>query len=155
MLLQTGRLSWGERTHLSLERKPYVLEAGEPSTLFPVRIGFISTRNTYCNLGVSSWRLALSAPNSHVHLSLRNLCISQRKMIYFQSFKSSTLLPCEYWVSLWNEYIVPIRIFKLQKGSFFPKRPIRLSWGKTYISPNTIYASSCTYKHIVSLWELS
>jgi hypothetical protein len=39
-----------------LKRKPFELEAGASSTLFPVRIELVFESNISCNLGVSRWR---------------------------------------------------------------------------------------------------
>jgi hypothetical protein len=106
------------------------------------------------------WRLAIFVLDSPIHLSLRNLSISPRKIIHFRSFKSSTLFQCEDWVSFWKEYIFSFRIFKLEKGSFFSKKPIWLSCGKTCVFPNnTIHASRYStstlfpYENCISIWK--
>jgi hypothetical protein len=53
ILFQIGISSYVEVTHVSLERKPSVLEAGASSTLFAHVIDLGFERNTSCNLLVS------------------------------------------------------------------------------------------------------
>jgi hypothetical protein len=42
-----------EGTHVSLERKPFVLAAGASTTFYPVRIELFFGRNTSCKLVVT------------------------------------------------------------------------------------------------------
>jgi hypothetical protein len=115
---------------------------------------FVFERITYSNWNVSRWTLAIFVPNRPIHVRFSNLCTSQRTMIYFRRFKSSILFQCDYWEGSWKEYILPFRAFKLEKASFFPKRPIQLSWGKTYIFPNnTITSTLFPYENWVSIWK--
>jgi hypothetical protein len=46
---QIGPSSSFEETHVNIQRKPLVLEAGVSTTLFPVRIDSVFERNTSCN----------------------------------------------------------------------------------------------------------
>jgi hypothetical protein len=76
-------------------RKPFVLEAGTCSTLFPCKIWVNFERNTFCILRFSGWRSALFAPHRPIQLSWRNTCISPKKLSTWEVALSSTLIPCE------------------------------------------------------------
>jgi hypothetical protein len=45
----------------------------------------------------------------------------QTKPYTLEAAKSSTLFPCENGVSLWKEYFLHIRVFKVEEGSFCSK----------------------------------
>jgi hypothetical protein len=51
-LLPLGLFSSVEETHVSLQRKPTMLETAASSTFFPLRINYDFKRNTSRNLGV-------------------------------------------------------------------------------------------------------
>jgi hypothetical protein len=51
-LLPLGLFSSVEETHVSLQRKPTMLETAASSTFFPLRIKYDFKRNTSRNLGV-------------------------------------------------------------------------------------------------------
>jgi hypothetical protein len=57
-----------EETHVSLKRKPSVVEAGVSCTL-TVIIELVFERNTDCPLGTSKGRNAHFVPNSPIQLS--------------------------------------------------------------------------------------
>jgi hypothetical protein len=69
ILFKIGLSSKVEETHVFLKRQPHVLEAGESSTLFPVRIELVVERNTSCKSQASRWKKTHFVPNSPIQLS--------------------------------------------------------------------------------------
>jgi hypothetical protein len=66
ILFQTGLYSWVDKTHVFVERKSYVLEAGPSSTVFTWE-NWVSFRgNTSCISYFSVWRKAHFVPNRSI-----------------------------------------------------------------------------------------
>jgi hypothetical protein len=100
----------------------------------------------------SRWRKAHFVPYRPIQLSCRNTCVSPQKPSVLEAAPSSTLFPCENWVSFWMEFFLQIIVFKVGKGSFWSNWPIELRWRNTCVFPkNTICIRSRSILDIASL----
>jgi hypothetical protein len=145
-LFQIGLLTWIEWTHVSLERKPSVMEARSKSHCFPVRIEWIFGRKTSCYLGFSRCIQAVFVPYWAVQISWRNTCVTPKKPSMLEAAASSTLFRCENWDSFWKQYFLQVRFLKVGIGFLVANRPIHQSWRNTYITAEkTMYVRSCKY----------
>jgi hypothetical protein len=135
ILFQISLLSWIEKIHLSLERKPSTLEGGASSTLFNFENLASFERNAVCESGFSRGESAQFVLNSPIHRIEDTQVFLERKPSTLEGAASSTLFPCENWVNYWKEYCHPLKVVK------DPKRSIHLSWRNIYISkrkPSTL-----------------
>jgi hypothetical protein len=121
-LLQIGLFSWLEETHVFFQRTPSILEATTSTTLFPcenwvsywkeyfvqIRI-FKVEKSSFC----STWKLFSFSEETHVSL--------EGKPSVLEAEASSTLFPCENWVSNWKEYFMHLRCFKVVINSVCSK----------------------------------
>jgi hypothetical protein len=145
-LFQIDPINWVEEIHVSLQRKPSVLEAGASTSFFPCenlvsfwKQYFLQILTFTVEKGSFFFQIGLFTWDVRTHVSQKKtFSVRNRSILHMFSLGEMS-----YFL---KEYILQIRIFKLEKGSFCPNRPNQLSWRKTCISPNnTTYASSCSY----------
>jgi hypothetical protein len=134
-LLPSCTFSWVEETHLSLQRKPSMLEAAAFSIFFPVRIELVFERNASWKPLFSQWRKAHFVPNRPIHPSGRNTCVSQRNPPILYAGASRIFIPCEYWVSFWMQCFLQLRSFKMDFVSLCSKYAFAAVLKNTCVSP--------------------
>jgi hypothetical protein len=140
ILFQIGLFTWLEETHVSLERKPSMLEGGYLEYCSPMNIELLFERNTACLWGFSGGRKATFVPKNvyswieETHVSLK------RKPSTLEGVASSTLLFCENWVTFWKEHCLPSRVLRWRNAHFVSNQPTQLNWKNPFISwKKTIY----------------
>jgi hypothetical protein len=125
-LFQIGLFGWVEETLVSLQRKPFMLDASASTTFFPCENWVCFQKEYSLWIIVFKVRKGCFSSNKPFQLSWRNTCISPKKTIYFRICSIYHIVPSENRISFWKEYVLQIRILKDEKGSFFPTMPIQL-----------------------------
>jgi hypothetical protein len=111
-----------EEIHVSLQRKPSVLESGASSTLFAVRKELVFEINTSCKSIFWRSSKAQVAPNWPILLSWRNTCIYRNKTISVKVRSMYHIVSFENWVNFRKEYFLQVRCFKVQIWSLCSKK---------------------------------
>jgi hypothetical protein len=112
MSFRTGLFNWAEEMHVSLERNYCVVEEGSSSTLFPCE-NWVSFWKK-CFLQITVFKVVKDSSSSKwaytVTFSTHMCHSNEREPFGLKAGASSTLFPCESWVSFWKQYFLQLGI---------------------------------------------
>jgi hypothetical protein len=156
IFFQIGLFSWLEETHVTLQRQPFVLEAGGCRTLFPCENWVTFWKQYFQEITEFKVEICHNCSRNAFSAKLKeHMCLSIEPSVLESAackLSSPERIELVYerntsWKSQFSSW---------RKAHLVPNRPTELSWRKTGISQKkTISVRSIGFSNIVAFKELS